>query len=43
MDAGKTSAFFQVITLMASSFDEQVRVFPPFVVIPDEIALLFEN
>jgi hypothetical protein len=43
MDTGKTSTFFQVITLMASSFDEQVRVFPPFVVIPDEIALLFEN
>ena len=43
MDAGKTSAFFQVITLMASSFDEQIRVFPPFVVIPDEIALLFDD
>jgi hypothetical protein len=43
MDAGKTRTFFQVITLMASSFDEQIRVFPPFVVIPDEIALLFEN
>ncbi len=28
---------------MASSFDEQIRVFPPFVVIPDEIALLFDD
>ncbi|HHU26374.1 MAG TPA: hypothetical protein GXZ56_07125 [Bacteroidales bacterium] len=43
MDTGKTSTFFQVITLMASSFDEQIRVFPPFVVIPDEIALLFDD
>lgn len=43
MDTGKTSAFFQVIALMASSFDEQIRVFPPFVVIPDEIALLFDD
>lgn len=43
MDTDKINTFFQVIKLMASSYDEQVCAFPSFVIIPDEIALLFDD
>lgn len=43
MDADKIKIFFQIINLLASSYEEQIRVFPSFVIIPDEIALLFDD
>lgn len=43
MDKEKVNTFFQVIKLLASSYDEQICAFPSFVIIPDEIALLFDD
>jgi hypothetical protein len=41
--ATRMNMLLQVVNLLATQYDQQVEAFPDFVLIPDEIALLFED
>lgn len=43
MDNNNYNYLIQVLNILAASFKDQIKVFPDFVVIPDEIALLFDD
>lgn len=43
MDTNRIDRLFEVIKLIAASYEDQIKVFPSFVIIPEELALLFDD
>lgn len=43
MDTNRINRLFEVIKLIAASYEDQIKFFPSFVIIPEELALLFDD